>query len=121
MRREEVYEELPREDEPSLMDGCQTYLIDGTIHVVFRDRLWRRTGQTHNPRVIAGADAVAWEGALLNVVPDGKTVILQHHQAGIRHRIPASARTKWCFVTFEEVTPFRQLRQVSRQCSTTTK
>lgn len=81
-----------------------TYIIDGTLYIVARDRLWRRTGQTHNPRVIALADAVgSGDGALLTVHTDGATVLLQHHIAGIEERLYAGERTDWCYVTFEEV------------------
>lgn len=97
------YEALPREDAPALFDRCNAYRIDGDIHVVYDGRLWRRTGQTRNPRVIAGADAVGWEGELLTVHTDGAIILLQHKHAGIEHRIYAGLRTRWCFVTFEEV------------------
>lgn len=94
---------LPEDDSPSLADRMNFYIIDGALYVVFRDRLWRRTGQTYNPRVIAQVDAVGWEGELLTVHSDGKTIDLQHHMAGIELTLDAAERTRYCFVTFEEV------------------
>lgn len=103
VQRSGEYDEMPREDAPGILESNASYRIDGEIYIVYRGQLWRRTGQTHNPRVMGQADAVAWNGELLRVSSDGPTIILQHHMAGVEHRIYASQRTTWCFVTFEEV------------------
>jgi len=88
----------------SLADNYRSYIIDGQLYTVARGKLWRRTGQTHNPRVIALADAVgSGDGELLTVHADGPTVLLQHHIAGIEKRLYATERTDWCYVTYEEI------------------
>lgn len=103
MVKHSTYDELPREKASALLDGHRGYILDGELYLVYGGRLWRRTGQTHNPRVMALADRVGWEGDLLSVHTDGPIVQLQHRHAGIEHRIYAGDRTKYSFVTFEEV------------------
>lgn len=97
-----TYPELPSEDAPALLDKNNAYRVDCELYLVYDGKLWRRTGLTHNARTIALADAVGWEGDLLEVVVNGAIIELQHRTAGVEHRIHASERTKWCFVTFEE-------------------
>lgn len=88
----------------SLAGNYNNYIIDGTLYLVARGKLWRRTGQTQNPRVIAQADAVgSGDGWLLTVHTDGPVIELQHHVAGIVDRLVACEWTDWCYVTFEEV------------------
>ncbi len=88
----------------SLGENHATYIIDDDVYVVARGKLWRRTGQTHNPRTIALADAVgSGDGELLTVHIDDGLVLLQHHIAGIEERLAPRVRTDWCYVTFEEV------------------
>lgn len=95
------------ETDDALLDTNNSYMIDGEMYLVFRSRLWKRTGKTHNPRVIAQADAVGSRdgGALLTVHADGKSIKLQHHMAGVEERLCADERTDWCYVTFEECDP----------------
>jgi len=45
---------------------------------------------TKNPRVMAAADAVMWEGAVLKTEYDEELLILQHPFAGIRERLPVN-------------------------------
>lgn len=81
-----------------------TYILNDEVYVVYRNCLWRRTGQTRNPRVIAQADAVASDGELLTVHTDGALVELQHHIAGIEERLVASELIEPpSYATFEEV------------------
>jgi hypothetical protein len=88
----------------SLADNYRSYIIDGDLYMVARGKLWKRTGQTHNPRAIALADAAgSGDGELLTVHTDGPVVLLQHHIAGIEERLYATERTDWCYVTFEEM------------------
>lgn len=98
-----VNDELPNQDLGSILGSNNAYKLDGTIHVVYDDRLWRRTGQTHNPREIALSDGVAWEGHILTVHIDDGLIQLQHRHAGIQHELVPHERTRWCYVTFEEV------------------
>lgn len=79
------------------------YTIGDQEFVVYRDRLWRRIGSTRNPRRIASADAVTWEGCLLTVHAGGRIVELQHPVAGVELRLLASRRTAVAFELFEEV------------------
>ncbi len=98
-----TYDELPDEKKPTLLGSNRSYVLEGEIHLIYDGRLWRRTGQTQNPRVIALNDAVGWHGDLLTVHTEGAMILLQHKHAGIQHRIYAGDRTRWSFVTFEEV------------------
>jgi len=94
----------PTPGDASLADNYRSYILDDHLYMVARGKLWRRTGQTHNPRTIALADAVGGgDGELLTVHTEGPTVLLQHHIAGIEQRLYATERTDWCYVTFEEV------------------
>lgn len=96
---------LPREDR-TLLGQNRGYWIDDKLYVVYRNRLWKRTGQTYNPRVVALADAVGWNGELLTVHTEGPRILLQHHVAGIELELWAGTLTEWCFVTFDEVDQF---------------
>lgn len=92
------------DDGDALADSHATYIVDGEVYIVARGKLWRRTGQTRNPRVMALADAVSsHDGELLTVHFDDGLVLLQHHIAGIEERFDASQRTDYTHVTFEEV------------------
>jgi len=43
---------------------------------------------TKNPRVMATADAVMWEGMVLKTVYEDRVLVLQHTFAGIQERLP---------------------------------
>jgi hypothetical protein len=86
------------------------YTIDGEEFAVFRDRLYRKTGETRNPRVIATADCVlnseckdAWQNELLQVGYHGANVQLYHYRGGEVATFPASEWRETAYETFEEV------------------
>lgn len=86
-----------------------TCVIDGDL-IVFdpgRERVFRYLGRTTNPRVLAAHDAAVVNGGLLTVHPDGVTIELQHHVAGIEERMLAFEWPDEPVAYFDEVDQLR--------------
>lgn len=96
-------ESTQQSDEDALLARHRGYVIDGDIYVVFRDRLYRRTGQTRNVRALATEDAVGWKGEIHEVVVSDGLVLFQHHMGGIREHLAGADWLDTTVVTFEEV------------------
>lgn len=103
MTSEECGQATERDDSSALLDSHRGYIIDGDIYVVFRDRLYRRTGQTRNARALASEDAVGWNGAIHEVIVSDGEILFQHHMGGIREYFAGVDWFDTAVVTFEEV------------------
>jgi hypothetical protein len=87
------------------------YDIDDETYAVYRDRLYRKTGETTNPRVLHLADRVrgldcheAYENQLLSANADGDgTIFVSHHRAGTLNIYSPSEWTDMTYEMYEEV------------------
>lgn len=93
-----------------VMRNFTVHTHDGEIFAVRqngdrRPSLFRRTGETNNPRAIASADAVTapGNGNLLDVFVEDGLVVLQDPWAGIQARYAGEEFVDTAFVTFEKV------------------
>lgn len=91
------------------MRNYHCYTVGGEIVAVreHADRspaLYRRTGETTNLRALATADAVIYEGSLLDVaIEDDGLIVLQHPHAGVRERFTPVEWFDRSRATFERV------------------
>lgn len=92
------------EPERILVDNLPSYEIDGDLYVISHEQLWRRTGTTQNPRIMALADAIgSSDGELLTVHIQDETIVLQHQIAGTKKQLRADEQTPWEHPTFKRV------------------
>ena len=92
------------------MNGSATYVENGEVYATEtvdngHARLWKRTGQTHNPRVVALADGATYDGWMHTVHLEDGLVLLQHWNAGIQHRFHGTERIVPAAVTWELLDP----------------
>lgn len=91
----------------SLFGNYGVFRICGNLYIAevvdnARVRLWRRTGKTTNPRVIALAGGAMIGETMHTVHIEDGLVLLQHWNGGIMHRF-APAEQAPTTVTFERV------------------
>jgi len=73
---------------------------------------------TKNPRVMASASAVMWEGMVLDTVYEDRELILQHTFAGIQERLPIEVLLDESVPTLER-TELVRLKGVGGRCCST--
>lgn len=85
------------------------YEIDGDTYVVYRDRLYRKTGETTNPRTLHLADRVrgldcheAYEDQLLSANVVEGLIYVSHHRAGTLNIYSPSNWTDMTYEMYEE-------------------
>lgn len=93
---------------PSERRNFTTHIYDGNIYGVRNSgerqpELFVRTGQTTNIRAVASADAVVYDGLLLDVFADGKRVLFQDPWSGIEARFAAVEWHEPAIVTLDKV------------------